>query len=334
MSAGRFLQNAAAALALATTLTAGGLPARAAELEKVRYLLPAPLTLPAFGPWVVAKQLGYYKDAGYDVEFVIARGGVDVAKQIGVGNADVGDAIGDTPILVRANGIPVKGIALLGGGGLTIVTARPDRGITKLADLKGKKVSVLSFEDTTYYALLGALAKVGLRKSDLDIQAVGPAGVVNLVVTGSVDACACTPDWEVDVRTAVPGAVIIPTLDYFPSMAQSILASDDAIAKKPKMLQAMVTATLRGIKFIMNDPAKAAAVFAAATPSFTGKEAQLTADFQEYVKRTYEGQKVLGEIDPTRLETVQKFYLEQNLIRQASPIDALFTNRFVEGAKQ
>jgi NitT/TauT family transport system substrate-binding protein len=333
MSVARFLQTLTAVVGVAATLLSGATPTRAADLEKVRYLLPAPLTLPAFGPWVIAKQLGYYSDAGYDVEFVIARGGVDVAKQIGVGNADIGGAIGDTPILVRANGIPVKAVAVLGGGGLTIVTARPDRGITKIADLKGKKVSVLSFEDTTYYALLGALAKVGLRKSDLDIQAVGPAGVVNLVVTGSVDACACTPDWSVDVRTAVPGAIAMPTLDYFPSMAQAIIASDDAIAKKPKMLQGMITATLRGMKFIMQDPAKAAAIFAAATPSFAGKEDVLTRDFQEYVKRTYEGQKEIGQIDAARLTTVQSFYKEQNLIRSDSPVDTLYTNMFVDAAK-
>ena len=332
MSVKGFLRTCVASIGLAAAFVAGG-HATAAELEKVRYLLPAPLTLPAFGPWVIAKQLGYYKDAGYDVDFVIARGGVDVAKQIGVGNADIGGAIGDTPILVRANGIPVKAVAVLGGGGLTIVTARPDRGISKIADLKGKKVSVLSFEDTTYYSLLGALAKAGLRKSDVDIQAVGPAGVVNLVVTGNVDACACTPDWEVDVLTAIPNAVSMPTLDYFPSMAQAIIASDDAIAKKSKMLEGMVTATLRGMKFIMNDPAKAATIFAAATPSFAGKEALLTRDFQQYIKRTYEGQKELGQIDAARLATVQTFYREQNVIRQDTPVDTLFTNKFADAAK-
>ena len=75
MRIARFLGHLGALASLATALAVGGAPARAADLEKVRYLLPAPLTLPAFGPWVVAKQLGYYKDAGYDVDFVIARGG-------------------------------------------------------------------------------------------------------------------------------------------------------------------------------------------------------------------------------------------------------------------
>src|SRR5262245_30812701 len=85
----------------------------ATAAEKLTYLLPAPPSLPAFAPWVLAKHLGYYAEAGYDVDFVVARGGVDVAKQIGVGNAPIGGAIGDTPIIVRGNGVPVKSVGLM-----------------------------------------------------------------------------------------------------------------------------------------------------------------------------------------------------------------------------
>ena len=205
----------------------------AAAAEKITYLLPAPPSLPAFAPWVLAKHLGYYTEAGYDVEFVVARGGVDVAKQIGVGNAPIGGAIGDTPIIVRGNGVPVKTVGLMGGGALTIVVGRKDRGIEKLEDLRGKKISVLAFQDTTYYALLGALASKNITKNDVNAQAVGPAAVANLVVAGTVDACACTPDWEIDVKEGVKDTVSLPTKDYFQSMAQAILVSDKMIAERP-----------------------------------------------------------------------------------------------------
>ena len=158
--------------------SASGLwPSAASAAEKITYLLPAPPSLPAFAPWVLAKHLGYYTEAGYDVDFVVARGGVDVAKQIGVGNAPIGGAIGDTPIIVRGNGVPVKAVGLMGGGALTVVVGRKDRGIEKLEDLRGKKISVLAFQDTTYYALLGALASKNITKNDVNAQAVGPAGV-------------------------------------------------------------------------------------------------------------------------------------------------------------
>ena len=154
---------------------------------KLTYLLPAPPSLPAFAPWVLAKHLGYYAEAGYDVDFVVARGGVDVAKQIGGQRADR-RRDRRYPIIVRGNGVPVKSVGLMGGGALTVVVGRKDRGIEKLEDLRGKKISVLAFQDTTYYALLGALASRSITKNDVNAQAVGPAAVASLVVAGTVDA--------------------------------------------------------------------------------------------------------------------------------------------------
>ncbi len=45
---------------------------------------------------------GYFKEAGFEVEFAVGRGGVDVAKQVGAGNAPLGGIVADGPIMVRA----------------------------------------------------------------------------------------------------------------------------------------------------------------------------------------------------------------------------------------
>jgi NitT/TauT family transport system substrate-binding protein len=68
---------ASAALALPITV-------KAQALQEITYLLPAPSTLPAFGPWMIAQAKGYYAAEGLDVKFVSGRGGVDVAKQVGL----------------------------------------------------------------------------------------------------------------------------------------------------------------------------------------------------------------------------------------------------------
>jgi NitT/TauT family transport system substrate-binding protein len=302
----------------------------AAAVEKITYLLPAPPSLPAFAPWVLAKHLGYYKEAGYDVDFVVARGGVDVAKQVGVGNAPIGGAIGDTPVIVRGNGVPVKSVGLMGGGALTVVVGRKDRGINKLEDLKGKKIAVMSFQDTTYFALLGALASKGISKNDVSAEAVGPANVAKFMIAGTVDACACTPDWEIDVREAVKDTVSLPTKDYFQSMAQAILTSDKMIAEKPEMVRAIVKATLRGMKYVMDDPAKAAVAYVEASPSFKGKEELMKKILANYNLRTYQGQKELGAMDPQRLANVQKFYKQQGFIEAELPLDQLYSNAFIK----
>ena len=321
-------QLSASAVVVGLCAVAANGPAMAAE--KITYLLPAPPSLPAFAPWVLAKHLGYYAEAGYDVDFVVARGGVDVAKQIGVGNAPIGGAIGDTPIIVRGNGVPVKSVGLMGGGAMTVVVGRKDRGIEKLEDLRGKKISVLAFQDTTYYALLGALASRNITKNDVNAQAVGPAAVASLVVAGTVDACACTPDWEIDVKEGVKDTVSLPTTDYFQSMAQAILASDKTIAERPDMVRGIVKATLRGMQFVMNDPQKAALVYVEASPSFKGKEELMKKILANYTERTYKGQAVLGAMDPQRLSNLQKFYKQQGFIEAELPVDQLYSNDFIK----
>ena len=74
-----------AAAVLLTCLLA--LPSKTRAAEAVTYLFPAPPTLPAFGPIQLAKGKGYFANAGLDVNYAVARGGVDVAKQVGAGNA-------------------------------------------------------------------------------------------------------------------------------------------------------------------------------------------------------------------------------------------------------
>lgn len=304
--------------------------AKADPLKTVHYLLAAPEILPAYAPWVLADKLGYYAKAGYKVDFAVAKGGVDVAKQVGVGNAPLGSALGDTPIIVRPNGIKVKDVAVMGGGALTVITVRPDAGVKTLKDLKGKTIVVLSYEDTTYYALLGALASVGINKNQVNIEAVGPAGVTMFVKSGKAAACACVPGWSANIKMALPDALTFPTQDYFPSMAQSIVASDAMIKKDPQMIRAIVQATLKGMEYISKDPVAAADQYIKFEPIYADKRQFIINAFKAYTKYEYKPQAVPGEINPQTLAQLQKFYLDHKIIREAVPVSDLYDNQFVE----
>src|ERR1700720_1608538 len=163
-----------AALVLAW-MTQNG-PRAAGADEKITYLFPAPPILPAFGPIQIAKGKGYFSQAGLDVSYAVGRGGVDVAKEVGAGNVPIGGIVADAPIIVRQNGVPVKMVAVFGGKGFMQLVVREDSGIAKPADLKGKTITVMSFQDTTFYALLGLMASAGLTQDDANIQQVGPTG--------------------------------------------------------------------------------------------------------------------------------------------------------------
>src|SRR4051812_50124260 len=102
---------------MAAVSTASWLPsAKSQQLEEVNYLLPAPPFLASFIPWVLAQSRGYFAREGLKVNYQVAKGGVDVAVQVGAGNAPIGGGIGDKPGIARAPGIPGKaGGGFLGG---------------------------------------------------------------------------------------------------------------------------------------------------------------------------------------------------------------------------
>ena len=322
----RHLLQSAGGIALGLGVL-GGASARADET--ITYLFPAPPLLPAFGPIRLAQGKGYFQKAGLTVNFATGRGGVDVAKQVGAGNVPLGGIVADAPIVVRQNGVPVKIVCLFGGKGFMQLVVRADSGIEKPADLKGKTITVMSFQDTTFYALLGLLASAGLTKDDVDIQSAGPVGVWQMVATGKSVGMAGVPDWIPPVEAAGVAIKVIPTDEFFPHMAQAIAASDQIIKDKPDMVRAFVKAALHGMKDIMDDPNAAATDFVKFVPEWTGKEDQVKEAFAYYDKLIYPGQKELGAVDPERMAKLQDFYLKAGIIEKKSPVDELFTNQFV-----
>jgi NitT/TauT family transport system substrate-binding protein len=311
------------ALALAVPATT------ASAAENVTYLFPAPPMLPAFGPIQLAKGKGYFSAADLNVTYAVGRGGVDVAKQVGAGNAPLGGILADGPILVRSNGVPTKVVAVFGGKGFMQMVVREDSGIEKPADLKGKTITVMSYQDTTFYALLGLLASAGLTQNDVNIQAAGPQGVWEFVATGKSVGMAGVPDWIPPIQAAGVKVKILPTDTFFPHMAQGIGVSDAVIKERPEMVRKFVKAAMRGMKDIMDDPDKAATDFVRFVPEWKGKEGAVRAIFRYYNQLVYPGQKVLGEVNAERLSKLQDFYLAKGIIKQKTPVNELYTNEFV-----
>src|SRR5579875_398436 len=311
----------------AAALAAPSVPALA-QVEKVRYLFPAPASLVAFAPCQIALNKGYYRQENVDVDFTTVNGGAEVAKQVGVNNADLGGGIVETPIIVRANGVPIREVALLGGHSLHKIAWRNDRGVSSPRDLKGKTVTVLSYTDTSYYTLLGILGRVGLTKNDVNIQAVGPTAITQLVIAGKADALCGPPEWVLEVQNAVP-TTIIWNDRYFPSMAQAILSSDQTIARRPAAIRGVVRATLRAMGDIMRNPDQATNDYIAAVPQHRGDEATVRKVLTAYARYVYPGQKKLGAIDAVRLANVADFYTRELIVEKSVDVADLYTNQFV-----
>lgn len=315
---------------LLASLTAA-VPRRAGAAERIRYALPAPAFLPAFTPINLAQIKGYYAQEGLEVDFQTVAGGTEVAKRVAAGEFDLGGGTGDTPILVRPRGMAVKTIAVLGGKSLTQIMTRRDSAIYSPENFRGKTITVVSNTDTTYFTLLGFLSSIGVRPDELKIMPAGPTGVYQMLIDGQADAMAGVPDWVVPVQRSGLKTVIFRSDEFFPSMAQAIISADQTIAARPQALRAFVRATLRGLADTIAAPDAAAAAITAKFPQHKGKEELVRDIVRYYAAFVYPGQRTAGEINTFRMQKVQTFYRERNIVERETPLKDLSTDQFLTG---
>lgn len=169
-------------LCLASSVIAG-------ELPKLRVgYVPEP----AHGLYYVAKEKGYFKEAGVDVDLYQFASAAEGMAALNAKKLDVGTFGTTAPLLFISKGAD---LTIFGGmmlGGQAIIT-RPER----LAELsgkdlrvyKGKKIGLVKLS-TGDVVFRGALKKAGLNvKKDLKYVELGsPTAVVEAVKKGTVDA--------------------------------------------------------------------------------------------------------------------------------------------------
>ena len=120
------------------------------------------LKLAHFGAISYIKEIG--AECGIKVQESTFAKGLDVMQAIIAGELDVGATASEAAISGRAKNIPIFVVAGFAKGGARML-ARPDTGITTMADLKGKKVGVT--RGGIQEVLLSAeLAKNNLTSSD------------------------------------------------------------------------------------------------------------------------------------------------------------------------
>ena len=133
------------------------------------------VTQAQFAGYYVAKDKGFYKEAGLDV--TIKPGGPDIApaQVIAGGGADVIVDWMPSALAAREKGVPLVNIAQPFKNSGMELTCRDDTGIKKPADFKGKTLGVWFFGNE--YPFLSWMAKLGFKTD-------GSAGGVKVLKQG------------------------------------------------------------------------------------------------------------------------------------------------------
>src|SRR3954453_1939616 len=87
---------------------------------------------------------GYFQNAALDVHIESGKGSADVVQKVASGAFVFGFADASAVVLGRSRGLPVKLVAMVHYKPLMTIITRKEAGVTKPADLIGKKIASTS----------------------------------------------------------------------------------------------------------------------------------------------------------------------------------------------
>ena len=306
---------------------AGKQKAGASELEKVTIVADWPTPWVGFIPWIVAQEKGFYAEEGLTVDTILPATVADPPKYVALGRADFAYTTQLDVILGRAAGIPIVSTAAVFRYNNWGIIYPKDGNIKELKDLK----TISLYENTWDHSCFNAMmANVGLNVSDVEILP-STSDTVPLFLAGKVDAIGGITNAE-QTEVLITGGRetnIFMGRDYgVPDVYVYVIASSNQfLTEHPETTKKFMRATLKGLKYSVDNPDEALQIFMKIYPEALSAE---------YAKASWEATIPVfktdkyGYQDPALWTEVQQFMFDIGLIDSINPIEDLFTNKFSE----
>jgi NitT/TauT family transport system substrate-binding protein len=232
-------------------LTWSAAPARAEEVVRLGNLKFA-----HYGAVSYMTQLG--PKCGVKIEEQFFAKGTDIMQALIAGELDVGATGSEASIAGRANGVPIYIVGGFATGGARLL-ARPDAGIKKVADLKGKKVGVTrgGIQDLL---LIAELAQAGLTYSDKPGKDVLITYLVypdlnQALLTKQLDAIMQTEPQSSQAIAKGFGVEIIKPYDTpIGSPVRTLVMTEKLYKEKRAVAEKLMTCFVMSTKMFMDDP--------------------------------------------------------------------------------
>ncbi len=201
---------------------------------------------PSQAALLVAKEAGFYKDQGLEVDFVFFTNAAVAMQALLTGHLSV-LSLGGAPLINAVlAGADITAIAELAGTLAYVLVVAPE--ITTPADLKGKRLGVNRYGSSPDFALRFALVKLGLDpRRDVTILQIGDQPLrLAALQARSIDGTVIDPPGNIAARrlgfrelTDMPGLGL-----RYPSSLVAV--SKGMIQKRPDTLRRLLTAVVLG----------------------------------------------------------------------------------------
>jgi NitT/TauT family transport system substrate-binding protein len=278
-------------------------------------------------PFFVGIERGYFADEGINVKLERLAGGADMLVQTAAGNFNVGaGGIGAAAFnaagaaLKEKKDVPFEIVAPLHTEKPPVTTplvvskARFEAGeITKVSDLKGKKVSINARGASTEYWLDRALASGGLKYGDITLVTVPFQDVAAALQNKSIDGAMLGEPFT--TLGEDQGLVRVLAEDFVNGdQPTAVYWNRDWAKKNPELSAGFLKAYLRAVKDLESGGWQDPAVLA-----ILEKYTNVPADVIKRASRPYNDPE--GKLDLDSLRRQETFFRSQGLLTYDGEID-------------
>ncbi|WP_249977480.1 ABC transporter substrate-binding protein [Vreelandella olivaria] len=281
-------------------------------------------------PFFLARERGYYRDEGLELEIISGSGSSDTIQQVGSGRVELG--VADAFVLSQGaeQRVPVTSIAAYYQRSPVVVMSPQNAPVTSPEQLPGVKLGH-NRGSATSQGLTALVAANDMALTDLNLIPVGFG--VQPLLAGQVEAMmGFAMGQPVEAEEAGMPIQTMPISEHgVDNYGLMLVANSNFLEDHPELVQGFVSATLRGINDAVTDPeAAVAALMAAVDERDAARELKVLAATIPYWLGENGDVSVIGHQELTRWEQTIAIAKELGLVEAAPDAAGIFTTQFVQ----
>jgi NitT/TauT family transport system substrate-binding protein len=205
--------------------------------------------------YFVADRNGFYEEEGLNVDLVSGQGGGFAAKQVGLGNQDLGLGTGVALLQARNRDLDIRSYAAAQDSNAAIYTVEEQFGgtLSEPSQLAGKRIAVVAESAKTMTYLQMLLEQEGIRE-DVELVNVGVEQQTTNLLSGNVDAAVGIFSDSLGLAEQGYDASMLWLANYTPAIGRTVFARPEYAAENPDAIRGFLRATARGWAWASNDP--------------------------------------------------------------------------------
>ncbi|MBK9050635.1 MAG: ABC transporter substrate-binding protein [Chloroflexi bacterium] len=208
---------------------------------------------PQYAPFYVAIEKGYFAEAGIEIEFDYSFE-TDGIALVGAGELPFAVVSGEQVILARAQGLPVVYVFEWFQKFPIAIISKTEANITSPEQLRGRSVGLAGFFGASYVGYVGFLEANNMTLEDVNTSDIGFTQVEALL-TDQVEAVVGYANNEpVQLTGRGEDIQVLYVSDYIDMVANGIITNEKTMSENPALVQAFVTALLRGLSDTLENP--------------------------------------------------------------------------------